>query len=298
MKNLLAYKLFETEGEPIRKLFDRFQISWLDKYTTGSWKYNPLTGKIDVNGSFDCSNQGLADFKGVEFGEVKDQFRCYGNKLTSLEGSPKKVNDFVCGRNLLKNLIGGPVEVNTYHAVENELISMEGSPVRVNGSMSVRDNLLESLVGSPEYVKDGFNCSDNKLVSIDGAPKNIGGDFNCSDNYLENLIGVPNNIGGKIILYGNNISSLRGIDDLEILGRLDDHSSWFSENPLSRATAVRIIDEMTENNLKYGDALRKIWADISDEDKVMLYKDLSGLTDKEAKAYASLEGFLKIRNLL
>ena len=56
MKNLLAYKLFETEGEPIRKVFDRFQISWLDKYTTGSWKYNPLTGKIDVNGSFDCSN--------------------------------------------------------------------------------------------------------------------------------------------------------------------------------------------------------------------------------------------------
>ena len=298
MKNLVTYRVFENEAEPIRKVFNREQLSWLDKCTEGSWKYNPATGKIDVNGSFDCSNQGLTDFKGIEFGDVKEQFRCNGNKLTSLDGSPERVKDFVCSKNLLKNLIGGPKEVNTYHAGGNELVSMEGSPARVNGPMSVRDNLLESLVGSPEYIGGDFSCPDNRLETMVGAPRKIEGDFNCADNYLKDLTGIPNEIGGSISLYGNNISSLKGIDDLVSLGYLRYHSSWFSENPLSKDTAVLIVDEMSEKDLEYGEVLRKVWEDIPDEDKVLLYKDLPGLTDEEAKAYRALAGFLAMRHLL
>ena len=133
---------------------------------------------------------------------------------------------------------------------------------------------------------------------MEGAPRKIESDFNCADNYLKDLTGIPNVIGGRISLYGNEISSLKGIDDLETLGYLDDHSPWFSENRLSRETAVNIIDEMTGKDLKYGDALRKIWETIPDEDKVMLYKDLSGLTDQEAKAYSALGGFLGMRDFL
>jgi len=258
MKNLSTYKVFENEMEPIRKVFNREQLSWLDKCTTGSWRYNSSTGKVDVNGDFNCSHQRLTDFKGVEFGEISGEFRCTGNNLKSLEGSP----------------------------------------VKVNGTMSVRDNVIESLVGSPEYVGGDFNCSDNKLETMEGAPRKIEGDFNCADNYLKDLTGIPNKIGGRISLYGNEISSLKGIDDLETLGYLDDHSSWFSENRLSRETAVNIIDEMTGKDLKYGDVLRKIWESIPDEDKVMLYKDLPGLTDQEAKAYSALGGFLGMRNFL
>jgi hypothetical protein len=298
MKNLFTYKIFENEQEPIRKVFTREQLSWIDKCTSGSWIYNSMTGKVDVNGSFDCSNQGLSDFKGIEFGVVSDQFRCNNNKLTTLEGSPEKVRDFTCIGNLLKNLVGGPVEVQSYQAAMNELESMEGSPVKVRGPMSVRNNFLKSLDGSPEYVIGDFNCSDNMLKTMEGAPKQVGGDFNCSDNYLKDLMGIPNTIGGRISLYGNEISSLNGIDGLEILGHLSDHSSWFSENVLSRSTAVLIIDAMSEGDLKYGETLRSIWDEIPDEDKVLLYKDLPGLTDKEDKAYSALAGFLGMRHLL
>jgi hypothetical protein len=258
MKNLSTYKVFENEMEPIRKVFNREQLSWLDKCTTGSWRYNSSTGKVDIDGSFNCSNQRLTDFKGVEFGEISDEFRCTGNNLKSLEGSP----------------------------------------VKVNGTMSVRDNIIESLDGSPEYVGGDFNCSDNKLETMEGAPREIGGDFNCADNYLKDLTGIPNVIGGRISLYGNEISSLKGIDDLETAGLKILHATWISENRLSGPTAVRIIKEMTENGLGYGDALRNIWNDLPDEDKVMLYKDLSGLTDQEAKAYSALGGFLGMKDFL
>jgi hypothetical protein len=258
MKNLSTYKVFENEMEPIRKAFNRDQLSWLDKCTTGSWRYNPATGKVDVKGDFNCSNQRLTDFKGVEFGEISGEFRCTGNNLKSLEGSP----------------------------------------VKVNGTMSVRDNVIESLVGSPEYVGGDFNCSDNKLETMDGAPRKVGKDFNCSDNYLKDLTGIPNAIGGRISIYGNEISSLRGIDDLESVEWKWLHPTWISENRLSGPTSVRIIREMTGNGLRYGDALRSIWDEIPDEDKVMLYKDLPGLTDQEAKAYSALGGFLGMRGFL
>ena len=122
MKRVLLYESFESE--PIRKVFSREQLSWLDKCTTGSWKYNPSTGKVDVKGTFNCQFQDLTDFKGVEFGDVTEDFRCSHNKLTSLAGSPEYVGEvFWCEDNRLTSLEDGPRLVgDKYSAYGNEII--------------------------------------------------------------------------------------------------------------------------------------------------------------------------------
>ena len=88
------------------------QIKWLNKCTEGTWKLNPRTGLVDVDGCFNCSKQDLSDFKGVRFGVVKGDFDCGSNLLTSLVGAPQKVEvDFWCSYNHLTSLEGAPREV-------------------------------------------------------------------------------------------------------------------------------------------------------------------------------------------
>lgn len=123
------------------------QIEWLNEcttrtFSTSTWKLNPQTGLVDVDGGFNCSEQDLSDFKGVRFGVVKWDFFCYDNQLTSLEGAPQKVRgDFWC-----------------------------------------YDNLLTSLEGAPREVGKSFRCEYNLLTSLVGAPREVGGDFFCQDN--------------------------------------------------------------------------------------------------------------------
>ena len=70
MKHLKTYGLFEAASATASALTKR-QMNWLDKCTEGTWKLNPQTGLVDVDGDFDCSGQGLTDFKGIKFGEVE-----------------------------------------------------------------------------------------------------------------------------------------------------------------------------------------------------------------------------------
>ena len=132
------------------KLFEAFstisltedQINWLDKCATGGWSLNPSTGLVDVDGDFDCYQQGLKDFKGVAFGHVKVDFYCRRNQLTSLDGAPQTVGgDFNCDY--------------------NQLTSLEEAPKTVGGD---------------------FNCSGNQLTSLVGAPKTVNGIFYCASN--------------------------------------------------------------------------------------------------------------------
>ncbi len=308
MKNLKYYRMYESEEdsfEPIRKMFVKEQLSWLDKCTRGTWKYNPRTGKVDVNGSFICSGQKLTDFKGIEFGEVSEVFDCSRNQLTSLEGSPEVVFEFRCEQNLLKNLVGGPTDqenykshlASGYFASDNELVSLEGSPSRINGSMYLRDNLLETLAGGPEYVGDDFICSNNMLKSLEGAPRVVGKDFSCPENYLTNLVGIPNEIGEDAKFYGNEISSLRGIDDLKNLNALKGIGS-LTENPLSKKLSNLIIDKMMSDGISYGEVLEMIWPDLDDSDKILLYEDLPGITDQQKDGYKKLKSYLDLKGFL
>ena len=88
------------------------QVEWLDECTEGTWKLNPQTGLVDVDGDFDCSGQGLSDFKGVRFGKVGRHFYCHDNQLTTLEGAPLNVRGgFSCYSNRLTSLEGAPQKV-------------------------------------------------------------------------------------------------------------------------------------------------------------------------------------------
>jgi len=99
----------------------------------------------------------------VRFKEVKGNFICSFNNLTSLEGGPKIVKgDFYC--------------------IRNKLTSLEGAPMEVGGS---------------------FFCFSNELTSLEGAPKKVGWNFDCSFNKLTSLEKISRKIGGRIIAIGN-----------------------------------------------------------------------------------------------
>ena len=302
MKNLKPYKMYESSEdspEPIRKMFTREQLSWLDKCTFGSWKYNPQTGRVDVKGDFNCSRQGISDFKGIEFGTVDGECNCNSNNLTSLEGSPRKVTGgFRCNFNNLKNLIGGPDEVYFgYWAQDNGLTSLKGSPAVLNCDMFIRDNDLEDLDGSPEVVMGSFICRNNKLKTLKGAPKKVADEFSCAENDLEDLVGIPSEIGVEAKFYGNKIKSLRGIDELKNLDALKSMSS-LSENPLPKKIANTIIDLMISKGFDYKDALKEIWSDLDDKIKILLHEDLPGITDQEKLGYQKLKSFLDMKDFL
>ena len=131
------------------------QEIFLNKYTLGTWKLNPKNGLVDVDGDFNCSNKGLSDFLGIEFGRVSVNFYCSNNQLGSLEGAPQEVWDH-------------------FNCSNNQLVSLEGAPQEVGGN---------------------FYCYDNNLVSLEGAPKKVGRAFvcdplplrGCPDNLLDDL---------------------------------------------------------------------------------------------------------------
>jgi hypothetical protein len=111
-------KLFEDFSS--QETLDEDQIKWLNECTRGSWKLNPSTGLLDVDGDFNCEQQNLADFKGVRFGHVNGYFDCHNNQLTSLEGAPQTVGwGFYCDNNQLTSLVGAPQTVSHFYCSDN-----------------------------------------------------------------------------------------------------------------------------------------------------------------------------------
>jgi len=186
MKNLKTYhQLFENVSVELTPE----QIKWLVECAEGTCTLNPQTGLVDVKGDFDCSRQGLSDFKGVKFGEVEGGFYCENNALTSLDGAPQEVG----GR---------------FYCHVNRLTSLEGAPQRVGGDFYCNVNRLDSLEGAPQRVGGDFDCRNNNLTSLEGAPQAIRGYFNCADNKLTSLEGAPHKIDGYFVCYNNPVSGI------------------------------------------------------------------------------------------
>jgi hypothetical protein len=190
MKHLREYKeLFENAQELTQE-----QRDWLNVCLSpgGNWKFNSSTGKVDVEGNFNCQRQGLIDFKGVRFGEVSGSFYCHGNQLTSLEGAPQRVGvSFNCSDNQLTSLKGAPESVNGY---------------KYDGYFYCSGNQLTSLEGAPEAIGGNFHCFGNRLTSLKGAPRTIGGNFNFDDNQLTSLEGAPQTVYANLYCKDNPIS--------------------------------------------------------------------------------------------
>jgi len=163
------------------------QIEWLDEYCLmnwpdkRTWRVNPSTGLVDIDGDFDCTGKNLKNFNGLRFGEVRGSFNLSENNFTSLEGSPQEVEfGFYC-----------------------------------------RQNLLTSLKGSPRKVGGDFQCGGNDLTSLQGAPEEVGGQFSSWGNKISSLKGVPIIKGHFRIGSTNPISSVifpyeKEINDLDI----------------------------------------------------------------------------------
>jgi len=117
-----------------------------------------------------------------------DNFDCYNNQLTSLEGAPASIGGyFICS--------------------VNHLTSLEGAPASVGGYFSCTNNYLTSLEGAPSSVGDYFNCYNNKLTSLTGIHKilkQMNGTFYVYGNTLKsNIIGLLLVKGCKNVILDN-----------------------------------------------------------------------------------------------
>ena len=262
------------------KLFEAFstisltedQKIWLDKCAKGGWSLNPLTGLVDVDGSFDCEGQGLKNFKGVAFGHVKGNFNCYYNQLTSLKGAPETVDGY-------------------FHCANNQLTSLEGAPQTVKGDFLCHYNQLTSLDGAPETADWSFICDNNQLTSLEGAPQTVGGGFYCGNNQLTSLVGAPHTVNGSFYCNNNQLTSLEGAPKT-----VDGHF-YCGSNPISERTLESIFKIM-KNGKSYQQALEESWPEMDNDDRLLMYKDHRSLTPKEIRRYDALTTVNRIKNYL
>ena len=167
-----------------------YEIGYTDRKETWDMGYD---GKIDVFSDFDCSEQGLTDFMGIEFGKVEGKFDCSDNKLTSLKGAPYSVKSFFnCSNNELESLEGITKITGTssssgagggIYCSNNKLTSLKGLPKTIEGDFECSNNLLETLQGAPKRVNCSFDCSGNKLVTLIGGPESVGGNWERTGDF-------------------------------------------------------------------------------------------------------------------
>jgi hypothetical protein len=292
MRHVLPYRLFEnSESSGLTKE----QENWLNKSrkVLSKWEYNPETGLVDIDGSFDCSEQELTDFKGVKFGKVTGFFDCSFNKLTSLEGAPHTVG-------------------STFRCSGNNLSSLDGCPEEVGETFSCSYNNLTSLAGCPKEIGGSFQCSDNRLASLEGGPKIIGEDFNCSRNELTSLIGSPeikksSRPKSSFNCSNNMITSLEGAPTSGIGRDFYDQKYKFicKGNPVQETTLHRIYTVMADKNISFSEALKLCWKErfsrpmvgvydsVPDEDKAILAVYHPDLTQDDLRMYKALATYKK-----
>lgn len=232
---------FDKKLEFVKKFFDSKEPNkaktvddWMDDLgITNFTLYKD--GSVDIGEDLNLNDAQLTKFP-FKVNEVKGDFRCTTNKLTSLVGGPKKVlGDYICVNNQLTSLAGAPSFVQgTFDVSNNKLTSLKGLSLNKVTNFICSANQLTSLKGSPRIVTN-FVCSDNTslisleggpvqatnynasncgLKSLKGAPIIVSNEFNCMDNSdLFNLIGLPKdsyynslNLAGCL-----NLDSLEGI---------------------------------------------------------------------------------------
>jgi hypothetical protein len=247
MKYIKSYQIFEASASALTAE----QIEWLDEYVNGSWKLNPSTGLVDVDGDFYCRGQGLTDFKGVRFGKVSGGFYCQHNLLTTLEGAPQTV-----GRN--------------FHCYNNQLTSLEGAPQTVRLNFHCEHNQLTTLEGAPHSVEENFDCGSNQLTTLVGAPKSVGDDFSCINNQLTSLEGAPQRVG-------RSFNCMR--------------------NPVSEST-LKGIFELMQKGKSYQQAVDEFWTEMEDEDRAVLYKQMTDLSPEDERKYKALATYSNIKGYL
>ena len=270
MKHVLPYSLFENQTA-IQTL-SKEQVSWLDNCTKGTWQLNPATGLVDVGGDFDCSEQGLRDFKGVRFGVVEGDFRCGFNLITSLNGAPLEVG-------------GG------FYCNHNQLTTMDGCPRKIGDRIVCSHNRLVSVDGVPQELSF-FDCAYNRLTTLVGGPQEIRVSFFCGNNQLSSLEGAPREVGAFFEFQNNQITSLEGFPSKFKSMRCD-------ENPVDEETLRKIIRMMVLSDKSYQEALESLWSEIPLEDQILLYRpEFEWIGAEEARKLDALKTYRGIKSMI
>ena len=144
--------------------------------------YEIVDDLINVNGDVHLSSSNLEKVP-FNFGVVTGFFNLYNNRITSLNGCPKKVgNAFSCSSNQLKSLEGCPEKAKSFFCSDNKLTSLNNSPKEIPLDFFVDNNRLISLEGCPKKISGHFYCENNELTSLESGPEEVGGIFNCQNN--------------------------------------------------------------------------------------------------------------------
>lgn len=184
---------------------------------------------VDIEGDMVISNLSLSEIP-MQFGWVKGTFRCSHNNLTSLKGSPRKVdNDFQCEYNFLETL--------------------EYSPEEIGKSFLCHDNKLKSFKGVTPHIPRNFSCENNKLVSFEFAPLSVGGLFDCRENNFRSIEDL------KIVVLGSFLhDSSDGHKIPEFADKYNNYSLYLSGEELTpfllHQKLSRDMQEKSVNNKK------------------------------------------------
>jgi hypothetical protein len=152
-------------------------------------------------------------------------------------------------------------------------------------------NELTSLVGAPQTVKGSFSCDGNQLTTLEGAPQSVGVDFVCSYNQLTTLVGAPKKVAGGFVCYDNQLTSLEGAP------KSVDGGFYCYDNPVSETT-LKAIFALMEKGMGYQQALEEHWPEMGDEDRVLMYKQMTNLPPEETRKYKALATYSNIKGYL
>jgi hypothetical protein len=165
----------------------------------------------------------------------------------------------------------GLIDVGSFNCYQQDLTDFKGVAFgHVSGSFSCYNNRLTSLEGAPQTVDGYFLCAENRLTDLKGAPQTVGGGFTCHGNQLTSLEGAPQTVKGDF---------------------------YCDNNPVSEETLSSIFALMKKGK-SYQQALEEYWPNMDNDDRVLMYKDLKGLTPDEIRSYQALATVNRIKNYL
>jgi hypothetical protein len=161
----------------------------------------------------------------------------------------------------------------------------------VSGNFDCEDNELTSLEGAPQSVGGGFWCNGNQLTTLEGAPQTVDGSFSCKRNELTTLEGAPQSVKGNFVCSGNGLTTLEGAP--QTVG-----GDFYCEgNPVSEST-LKAIFALMKSGMGYQQALEEHWPEMEDEDRAVLYKQMTDLSPEDERKYKALATYNNIKNYL
>ena len=200
-----------------------------------------------IQGSFNCGNNKIKSLIGSPVLLKKenhysknydvDAFTCYSNKIESFEGLPDlHYYKLDISDNLIESLEGAPKKLQDFNFGFNLIKTLEGSP-EITGSYHCSHLKITSLKGAPEKLTGNFYCSYNKgIKSLEGGPSEAHF-YVAVECDLDNLRGGPKKVMG-LDLERNMLTTLEDIAGIITRDPIDAKNNPVSED-LLRITAEK-----------------------------------------------------------